>query len=250
MGNAGGDDDLPFDRESIPTHIAIVMDGNGRWAKARGRSRIAGHLQGSEAVRTVVRTCCEWGVKYLTLYAFSSENWIRPAAEVSALMSLLQEYLRKETEELHQNNIRLKAIGDRERLSRASRRELDRAIERLADNSGLTLILALSYGARDELVRALRSLSRQVARGEMEPEDISEEAVSQALDTAGIPDPDLVIRTAGEMRLSNFLLWQASYAEYYSTPVYWPDFGPQELAKAIAEFQGRTRKFGQVSRKE
>lgn len=250
MGNASDDDDLPFDREAIPTHIAIVMDGNGRWAKARGRTRIAGHLQGSEAVRTVVRTCCEWGVKYLTLYAFSSENWIRPAAEVSALMALLQEYLRKETEELHRNNIRLKAIGDRERLSRASRRELDRAIKRLADNSGLTLILALSYGARDELVRALRSLSRQVARGEMTPEDISEEAVSQALDTAGIPDPDLVIRTAGEMRLSNFLLWQASYAEYYSTPVYWPDFGPQELAKAIAEFQGRTRKFGQVSRKE
>lgn len=241
------DEDLPFQSEPIPRHIAIIMDGNGRWARAHKRNRLAGHRAGAESVRKVVKACGAWGVEYLTLYAFSSENWARPRHEVTALMQLLKRYLRQEVEELDRNGVRLEAIGDLERLPKEARAELDRAKEHLAGNTGLCLILALSYGSRDEIARAVRSLAEQVAAGELAPGAIDPETITAALDTAGVPDPDLLIRTAGEMRLSNFLLWQASYAELYVTDTCWPDFDRMRLADAIADYQKRLRKFGRTA---
>lgn len=238
--------DLPFAPSPIPRHIAIIMDGNGRWAEARGKSRIEGHRAGAESVRRTVRACGQWGIEYLTLYAFSTENWTRPRAEVQALMMLLEDYLQKEVEELDKNDVRLRAIGDLERLAPSIRRTLVQAIEQLEDNKGLTLVLALSYGGRDEIVRAVRCLTEKVREGILAPSAITEETLASSLDTVGMPDPDLLIRTAGEMRLSNFLLWQLSYAEFYTTPICWPDFDESALAEAIRAFQRRTRKFGQV----
>jgi undecaprenyl diphosphate synthase len=237
----------PFAPDAVPSHIAVIMDGNGRWARERGLPRVKGHEAGAESVRACVRACGEWGVKVLSLYAFSTENWQRPRAEVQALMRLLGRYLREERPELQAQNVRLRPIGDLARLPRGARQELERTREALAGNSGLTLVLALSYGGRDEILRACRRLAARAAAGEVRPEAIDPDAFAAALDTAGLPDPELLIRTAGEMRISNFLLWQASYAEYYSAPVCWPDFGRAELAAAIAEYQRRRRTFGRVT---
>jgi len=237
----------PFAPAPLPRHIAIVMDGNGRWAQARGKPRVFGHRAGAESVRRAVKACGEWGIRFLTLYAFSTENWSRPTAEVQALMALLRHYLRGEVRELDRSNVRLRAIGDRERFSAATRRELDRAIQALEKNTGLTLVLALNYGARDEITRAVRALADEAVAGRLRPEAIGEADIAARLDTAGLPDPDLMIRTAGEMRLSNFLLWQASYAEYYSTPACWPEFDREALAEAIRAFQQRTRRYGGVT---
>jgi undecaprenyl diphosphate synthase len=234
----------PLDVEAMPKHIAIIMDGNGRWAVENGMSRSKGHEAGVTTVHNIVRQCNRWNLKALTLYAFSSENWSRPKLEVNALMLLLRTYLKKERNELHEENVRVTAIGDIERLPRLARAEVDKTVELTANNTGLNLVLALSYGARDEIIRAVKSIAEDCRTGEIKVDEINEKLFSERLDTKGIPDPDLLVRTAGEMRISNFLLWQISYSEYYSTPVYWPDFTNKELVKAIEEYARRTRKFG------
>lgn len=243
---SGASGERPFDPEGVPQHIAIIMDGNGRWARMQGESRLHGHQKGAESIRTILYACRDWGVKYLTLYAFSTENWKRPPEEVEALMQLLEAYLLREVPELMKENVRLRAIGDLDRLPERARGVLDASIAETAPNTGSVLTLALSYGGRDEIVRAARSLAREAAAGRLDPALIDEAMFSASLDTAGIPDPDLLIRTAGEMRLSNFLLWQLSYAEYYATPLCWPAFGREALAEAIRAYQGRVRRFGAV----
>jgi undecaprenyl diphosphate synthase len=221
-----------------PVHIAIIMDGNGRWAKFRGLPRLAGHKAGVESVRAMVKACTELGVKYLTLYSFSTENWLRPKEEVGELMKLLSWALKRETLDLEKNNVRLKAVGRIDGLPKAVRDQLAASIEKLSKNTGLTLTLALNYGSRQELVDAFNKLA---SAGKT---TVSEEDISGALYTAGVPDPDLVIRTSGEMRVSNFLLWQLAYAELYVTPIFWPAFGRAELIAAIEDFQKRHRRFG------
>jgi undecaprenyl diphosphate synthase len=223
------------------------MDGNGRWAKQRGLPRVEGHREGANSVREIVRACGEIGIKYLTLYAFSSENWNRPKAEVSALMHLLEFYLRQEVAELNRNNVRLTAIGRIHELTESSQNQLAKSIAALKDNTGLTLVLALSYGGRVEIVDAVRSIAREVKTGQREIADIDETCISQHLYTAGIPDPDLLIRTSGEMRVSNFLLWQISYAEIYVTDTLWPDFRKPQLLAAVEDFGKRQRRFGRVT---
>jgi undecaprenyl diphosphate synthase len=232
------------DQPPPPTHVAIIMDGNGRWAKARGLPRTAGHKRGAEAVRRTVEAARELGVSYLTLYAFSSENWKRPAGEVTDLMGLLRLYLRNEVKNLDRNGIRLKVIGDRNRLGPDIVRLIEESEARTAGNTALTLLLALSYGGRQEIVEAARSLAREVAEGRLSPDRVDEEALGARLTTAGIPDPDLIIRTSGEQRISNFLLWQGAYAELVFMDTLWPDFGRSELEAAIRDFHGRDRRFG------
>ncbi|OJX81327.1 isoprenyl transferase [Magnetospirillum sp. 64-120] len=227
-----------------PVHVAIIMDGNGRWAKARGLPRTAGHKRGAEAVRRTVEAAREMGVSYLTLYAFSSENWKRPAGEVTDLMGLLRLYLRNEVSNLHKNGIRLRVIGDRTRLSADINALIDESEAKTAANTALTLVLALSYGGRQEIVCAARRLAEQVAAGKISPDDIDEAAFGANLFTADIPDPDLLIRTSGEQRISNFLLWQAAYAEFVFTDVLWPDFGREHLEEAVRAFHGRERRYG------
>jgi len=229
---------------SIPRHIAIIMDGNGRWAKERGKPRISGHRAGAESVRECVEACKQLGVEYLTLYAFSSENWNRPAAEVTALMALLERFLEEKAEELMKQNVRLTAIGHLERLPLKTRRKLDKAIERTSGNTSLTLILALSYGAREEIVEAARSLAADAAAGKIDPAKIDNAAFASRLYTADIPDPDLLIRTSGELRVSNFLLWQISYAEIVIFKKFWPDFQQADLSEAVQEYARRHRRFG------
>jgi undecaprenyl diphosphate synthase len=226
--------------------VAIIMDGNGRWAKQRQLSRIKGHETGAEAVRTTVRTCRELGIPFLTLYAFSTENWQRPKTEVNALMGLLRRFLEAELRELLKNGIRLHVIGRRERLPANVQRALDAAVRDTRQNSALRLTLALSYGGRDEITRAARSLAAEVQAGRMRPADITEELLSARLDTAGIPDPDLLIRTGGDMRVSNFLLWQLAYTEIFVTPTLWPDFTPELFQQILRDFQSRERRFGRV----
>ena len=223
------------------------MDGNGRWAKQRGLPRIEGHRRGAESVRAIVRACGELGIEYLTLYAFSSENWKRPKAEVTALMRLLEFYLKREIAELNKNNVRLAAIGRLHELPESSQRQLDKSIEALHKNTGLTLVLALSYGGRAEIVDAVRAIARDVKAGSLDIADINEEAISRRLYTRHIPDPDLLIRTSGEMRISNFLLWQISYAEIHVTETLWPDFRKPELLAALDDYGKRQRRFGRVS---
>ena len=230
----------------LPAHVAIIMDGNGRWAKQRQLSRVKGHEKGAEAVRTTVRTCRELGVPFLTLYAFSTENWQRPKTEVSALMGLLRRFLEAELRELLKNGIRLHVIGRRERLPGNVQKALAAAVHDTRQNTALQLNLALSYGGRDEITRAARSLADEVQAGRLRPVDITEELLSARLDTAGIPDPDLLIRTGGDMRVSNFLLWQLAYTEIFVTPTLWPDFTPELFQQILNDFQSRERRFGRV----
>lgn len=227
-----------------PRHIAIIMDGNGRWARERGLPRIAGHQKGAEALRRVVEGCGEMGVEYLTVYAFSTENWNRPKEEVDALMELLALYLEKEVPELNARNVRLRTMGRTSDLPEKSRSALENAIAQLDGNTGLTLILALSYGSRTEIADAARAMAEKAVSGEIQPADITPELLSQHLYTRDFPDPDLLVRTSGEIRLSNFMLWQLSYSEFHITPVLWPDFGKDQLRLAINDFQGRHRRFG------
>ncbi|MBD3163537.1 MAG: isoprenyl transferase [Candidatus Eisenbacteria bacterium] len=231
---------------NLPRHIAIIMDGNGRWATRQGLPRIAGHHAGRRAVRDVVEGCADLGIEVLTLYTFSVENWNRPAREVGALMTFLSRVLREEREELMRNNVRLGAWGHLEDLPAQVRRELAKTQEMLSGNRGLRLFLALSYGGRAEIVDAVQAIARKVQTGEIAPESIDEATFAAHLYTAGIPCPDLLIRTSGEMRLSNFLLWQLAYSEIYVTDVLWPDFRRKHLEEAIVAYQGRDRRFGRV----
>jgi len=231
----------------IPDHIAIIMDGNGRWARERSLPRIAGHREGINSVREITQLCGEIGVKHLTLYTFSTENWQRPKAEVSALMTLLLKTINKEVKELHKNNVKFTVIGDLAMLPRSTRKGLQDGIELTQGNGGLNLCLALNYGSRQEMIDAIQSLASKVQSGEMEPEEINEAIFSNALYTKGIPDPDLLIRTSGECRLSNFLLWQSAYTEIFITDTYWPEFREEQLMDAITVYQLRERRFGKVS---
>ncbi len=232
---------------ATPAHVAIIMDGNGRWAKARGLPRLAGHRAGVEAVRRTVKAAPDLGLSYLTLDAFSSENWSRPKSEVSDLMGLLKLFIRRDLAELHQNGVRVRIVGDRTSLQPDIRGLLVEAETLTANNSALTLVIAFNYGSRDEIVRATRKLVAAAARGEITPADVDAEIFAANLDTAGIPDPELIIRTSGELRLSNFLLWQAAYSELVFLPCYWPDFSREHLADAIRDFGGRERRFGGVA---
>ncbi len=233
-------------RGPIPVHVACIMDGNGRWAKSQGKRRVAGHREGVESVRDVTEACAQLGVEHLTLYTFSTENWARPRAEVTALMELLVRTLRREAERLDRNDIRLRAFGDLGRLPDRCARELDEAMAMTADNRRMTLNLALSYSGRWELTRAVQRIARDVAAGRLDPEAISEGTISAALETAPMPDPDLLIRTSGELRVSNFLLWQIAYTELYVTHLYWPAFRREALYDAIRSYQDRDRRFGRV----
>jgi undecaprenyl diphosphate synthase len=229
-----------------PAHVAIIMDGNGRWATARGLPRVAGHREGVKAARAVVRAADAIGLRYLTLYAFSTENWSRPEDEVTMLMRLLEESIIRELPELMDNNVRLRVIGRTTGVPLPVRRGLDHVVAETERNTGLNLLMAFNYGGRDELLDAFRALARRVQAGELAPDTISEADVSGALYTDGVPDPDLLIRTSGEMRVSNFLLWQIAYTELWITPTLWPDFGPSDLYRAVADFQRRSRRFGGV----
>ncbi len=228
----------------VPTHVAIIMDGNGRWAKQRGLIRAKGHEKGAESVRVAIRTCRKMGIRYLTLYAFSVENWSRPKAEIDALMSLLKKFLRNEVHELHKNKVRLRAIGRLTDLPKSVRNELDSAMQATAHYTDATLILALSYGGRTEIVHATQALAREVKAGKLDPEAIDEAAIAAHLYAPDIPDPDLMIRTSGEMRISNFLLWELSYSELYITDILWPDFREEHMMMAIEEYSRRQRRFG------
>ncbi|MCB0359397.1 MAG: isoprenyl transferase [Bdellovibrionales bacterium] len=228
----------------LPEHVAIIMDGNGRWATRRGLPRLEGHRAGASSVRTVVEECRKCGIRYLTLFSFSSENWHRSADEVGGLMKLFKRYLDSELKTLLENGVRLRAIGDLERLPAFVRESLMETMERTANNQGLDLILAVSYGAREEIVHAARALARDVAEGKLSPEDITSAQFASRLWTADIPDPDLLIRTSGEMRISNFLLWQLAYSELVVTTTLWPDFGVDELHECLGEYARRERRFG------
>ena len=234
----------PEAKASLPRHVAIIMDGNGRWARQSHLPRIEGHRAGAESARIVIRTAGELGIKYLTLYAFSVENWNRPKDEVDALMKYLVHYLKSETPELNKNNVRLEIIGQTYRLPEVVQEHLKKSIATLSKNNGLTLIMALSYGGRTEIVEAARSIAQQVKMGELDPADITEQVFAQHLYTRNIPDPDLLIRTSGEMRISNFLLWQISYAELLVTPTLWPDFRKPQFYAALEEYNRRHRRFG------
>jgi undecaprenyl diphosphate synthase len=235
----------PKSTTDLPTHVAIIMDGNGRWAKERGLPRRAGHKAGTENIRRIIEFLGDRGVPYLTLYAFSTENWRRPRAEVNTLMRLLGNVIKREIRELHERGARLLHLGSLDRLPPRLRQQVLDAVELTKDNRRITVAVAFDYGGRAEIVDAVR---RIVAEG-LPPEEISEEGLGSYLYTAGLPDPDLIIRTAGEMRLSNFLIWQAAYAEYYSTPIYWPDFGPEEMERALQAYSRRERRFGAVTPK-
>jgi undecaprenyl diphosphate synthase len=236
-----------INQKKLPKHIAIIMDGNGRWAKSKGKLRIFGHESGVKAVRETVEACAELGVPYLTLYAFSTENWNRPKLEINALMSLLVSTIAAETKTLMDNNIRLQTIGDTASLPKKCRAELAEAIQTTAGNSRMTLVLALSYSSRWEITEAVKTIASKISAGTLKSENITEELLSEHLNTAGMPDPELLIRTSGEHRISNFLLWQISYAELYFSPVLWPDFRKEHLYNAILSFQGRERRFGMTS---
>lgn len=232
--------------ETLPRHIAIIMDGNGRWAEQQGKPRIMGHRAGVESVQNIVRAARELGIGVLTLYAFSTENWKRPPLEVQALMGLLKTFLQSELATMVQNNVSLRCIGQKDRMPTEVREVLERVIRETAGNTGLILNIALSYGGRSEITQAARAIAQKCLTGELNPDEIDQAALEQHLYTAGLPDPDLLIRTGGENRLSNFLLWQASYAELYFTEILWPDFRKQDLLAAILDFQKRQRRFGKT----
>lgn len=236
----------PEAKASLPQHVAVIMDGNGRWAKQRGLPRIEGHRQGAESARAIIRAAGELSIKYLTLYAFSAENWNRPKDEVDALMKYLVHYLKTETAELNKSNVKLEVIGQIYRLPDHVQEQLKKTMLVLARNNGLTLVMALSYGSRIEIVEAVRGIATKVREGRLDPADINEQVVSQHLWTRNIPDPDVLIRTSGEMRLSNFLLWQISYAELVITPTLWPDFRKPQFIAALEDYARRHRRFGGV----
>ncbi len=233
--------------DKLPTHLAIIMDGNGRWAQQRMLKRIVGHQRGAETVKMMVKQASQLGIKYLTLFAFSSENWLRPAVEVRALMTLLKKYIRQETARMMQKNIRYNIIGNRSELPDDVNQTLDEAIRITSGNTGMVLTLALSYGGRQELSRAAARAARDVQAGLLAADDITVDVFGRYLDTGGLPDPDFLIRTSGEMRISNFLLWQLAYTELYFTDTNWPDFTINEFHKALADFQSRERRFGKTS---
>jgi len=236
-----------IDKSRLPKHIAIIMDGNGRWAKERGYERIYGHQHGVASVREVTEAAAETGIEYLTLYAFSTENWGRPQAEVDALMELLIDTIEKETPTLNKNNIRLLAIGDLSRLPVNAGLKLQRCIEDTSKNTGLGLVLALSYSSRWEIKNAMIEIGKEVCSGKLKPEEITDDLISDYLTTKSIPDPDLLIRTSGETRISNFLLWQIAYTELYFTPTHWPDFRKENFYEAICDYQCRERRFGKTN---
>lgn len=231
----------------IPSHVAIIMDGNGRWAKQRGLPRTEGHIRGQDALRTTLRAAAKRGIKYLTVYTFSTENWSRPQEEVDALMSILVSAIHAETPQLIAEGVRMRAIGDLSRLPQQAQDSLAESIELTKDGAQITLILALSYSSRDEIRRASQRLAAEAAAGRFRPEEITEELISSYLDTAEYPDPDLVIRTGGEERISNYLLWQSAYSELYFSETYWPDFGQEALDEALAAYASRERRFGKTS---
>jgi undecaprenyl diphosphate synthase len=235
--------------EGMPTHVAIIMDGNGRWAAQRGLPRFEGHRKGIEAIRRAVRTATDLGIRYLTVYSFSAENWRRPEEEVSFLMGLLKRFVRHDLAELHSNNVRVRIIGEREGLASDIRLLLDEAEQLTRANTGLTLAIAFNYGGRQEIVGAVRALARRVQEGTLDPSSIDMTMIGAALDTNGIPDPDLVIRTSGEQRVSNFLTWQTAYSEFVFLPVFWPDFDEAAFKSAIEEYCRRDRRFGGLSAK-
>lgn len=230
----------------VPVHVAIIMDGNGRWARTRGLTRSAGHRAGLERVKDAVEACLEAGVKYLTLYAFSTENWRRPSEEVNFLMDLFRESLTNEVDKLHQNGVRLRFIGGREKLDPALVRLINESETLTLKNQALTLNIAVNYGGRAELVQAVREISEKVSKKELIPEQITEDEIAKYLNTAGQPDPDLLIKPGGEFRISNFLIWQMAYTEFYFTKLYWPDFGKREMFKAFQDYSTRERRFGKV----
>ncbi|MEB2285154.1 MAG: isoprenyl transferase [Polyangiaceae bacterium UTPRO1] len=237
---------VEIDKERLPRHVAIIMDGNGRWATQRGLTRITGHRRGKQSVQEIVETARRLGIPYLSLYAFSTENWLRPREEVAALMRFLRHFLAAELKKMMRNGIRLLAIGNLRRLPREVQTALRQTIEDTRNNTGMTVILAVSYGAREELTEAARAIARKVRRGDIDPEDVDQDLVASHLGTAGVPDPDLLIRTSGEMRISNFLLWQIAYTEIYVTDTLWPDFRKREFLDAVAHFQRRERRFGRT----
>lgn len=236
-----------IDKDRLPVHIAIIMDGNGRWAKEQGQDRLFGHYQGVESVRNIVEGCAELGLEYLTLYAFSTENWDRPAYEVVGLMELLVKTIRNEVESLHKNNIKLHVIGDMTMLPDYARKELQEALEFTKENTGLNLVMALSYSGRWELLNAVKNIAYEVEKGKIAVEDIDQSTLQKYLCTSNFPDPELMIRTSGEYRISNFLLYQLAYAELYFTDVRWPEFRKKNLYEAIIDYQGRERRFGKTS---
>lgn len=240
-------EDSIINKNNIPKHIAIIMDGNGRWAKAHSLPRIAGHKEGIDSVRAITKKCGDIGVKHLSLYTFSSENWSRPIKEVKALMGLLLLTIRREIKDLNKNNVRLTTIGNMGDLPDNARKGMEEGLKITENNSGLNLILALSYGGRQEILKMVQSIARKAVNGEIEPEKLSEGDIVNELDTAKIPDPDLLIRTGGDQRISNFLLWQIAYSEIYVTDTYWPEFKEKELLDAVADFQDRERRFGRIS---
>jgi undecaprenyl diphosphate synthase len=233
--------------ENLPKHIAIIMDGNGRWAKGKGMPRVFGHKSGVKAVRETTEAAAELGIEYLTLYAFSTENWNRPAFEVKALMTLLVETIKGEVKTLNKNNIRLQAIGDISKLPEKSYKALLKAIDDTKQNTRMTLVLALNYSAKWEIMNAVKDLASQVEAGKLKAEDLDENVFADALETKGMPDPELLIRTSGETRISNFLLWQIAYSELYFTPIFWPDFRKKDLFEAVLNYQQRERRFGKTS---
>jgi undecaprenyl diphosphate synthase len=236
-----------IDLERLPKHIAVIMDGNGRWAKEQGKPRVFGHRSGVKSVREITEGAAEIGVEYLTLYAFSTENWNRPKLEISALMRLLVETVYQETNTLMENNIRLRAIGEIDKLPAATYKALQEGIENTKNNTRMTLVLALNYSGRWDLTQATRKLANEVASGTISADDITADKITAALSTQGIPDPELLIRTSGENRISNFLLWELAYAEFYFSPVFWPDFRKPNFYQAIVDYQQRERRFGKIS---
>ncbi|MBR4832443.1 MAG: isoprenyl transferase, partial [Butyrivibrio sp.] len=229
---------------NVPAHVAIILDGNGRWAKAKGMPRNYGHMQGAKAVEDILVDARDLGIKYLTVYAFSTENWSRPEAEVSALMTILRNYLKTSIKKSMKNNVRCRVIGDRSALSEDIRKAIEELEVATAGNTGLTFTIAINYGSRDEITRSVKKIAQKVKDGEVAPEEITEEMIASNLDTDFLPDPDLLIRTCNEQRVSNFLLWQLAYTEFYYTPVAWPDFNKEELIKAVEAYGMRNRKFG------
>ncbi len=233
-----------LDTSNLPVHVAIIMDGNGRWATRRGLPRAIGHRAGVESLREIVKACSALGVKFLTVYAFSTENWKRPVAEINVLMDLLVEYLNREIQELHQNNVKVRTIGNIGELPEKAQKALRDAQEHTSENQGLVLSLALNYGGRNEIVEAVRQIGTDVSAAKLRPGDIDEKIISKYLYTSGMPDPDLLIRPSGELRISNFMLWQVAYAEFWYSPVLWPDFRKNHLLEAIVDYQNRQRRFG------